>query len=52
MCEIGTTDYLVHFIYLRKKINLNRIVVYNQKKMRTRRDIDAVAKKLKRNKQR
>ena len=30
---------------MRKKINLDDIVVYNQKKRRTRRDIDEVAKK-------
>ena len=31
---------------MRKKINLDDIVVYNQKKRRTRRDIDEVAKKI------
>ena len=31
---------------MRKKINLNDIVVYNQKKRRTRRHIDEVAKKI------
>ena len=30
--------------YIRKKINLNGIVVYNKKKRRTRRDIDEFAK--------
>ena len=37
---------------MRKKINLNDIVVYNQKKRRTRRDIDEVAKKIDEQKQR
>ena len=31
-------------LYIRKKINLNGIVVYNKKKRRTRRDIDEFAK--------
>ena len=34
------------FIYMIMKINLHDIVVYSQKKRRTRRDIDEVAKNI------